>query len=197
MSQYPTSLKLLLQHLKQLPGVGKKTAERYAFQILQWTPEDKASFARVVESLHHTLSLCPACHCYKEDECGFCVNSNRDSHLLCIVSAPKDVYAIEDTNLFNGRYHVLHNVHSVTQPDFESAIDIDGILKRIEKLNIKEIILALEPTLHGDAIALYLKEALPTSINLSRLALGIPVGSTIDYVDQGTLHRALSCRQPV
>src|SRR5476649_428334 len=161
MSKYPLALQQLIASLKMLPGVGSKTAERFAFQLLTWQDEPLENFADVIATLKTKIHTCPACHCLMEKEvCEFCDINKRDSSLLCIISSPKDAYAIEETHMYKGLYHVL-----------------GGLLS----------------TLEGDATALYLKEQLGKSeIPVSRLALGLPMGSPLEYVDGGTLSRALT-----
>jgi recombination protein RecR len=160
--------------------------------MLSWSPEAISLFAKSLQSLQEELHICPNCSCLKgESECEFCNPAKRDSSLLCIVSSAKDIYPIEETRIFRGMYHVLGAVLSPLQGYNTENIDIEKIKLRIETHGITDIILALDSTIEGDATSLFLKEELQTlSMNISRLAFGIPLGSSLDYVDSGTLTRA-------
>ena len=197
MSKYPFALQQLIASLKMLPGVGSKTAERFAFQLLTWQNEPLANFGDVIATLKAKIHTCPACHCLMEREvCEFCDINKRDSSLLCIISSPKDAYAIEETLTYKGLYHVLGGLLSPLDGRTAKQLNLPQLLERISTLKIREVIIALDSTLEGDATALYLKEQLGKSgIPVSRLALGLPMGSPLEYVDGGTLSRALTGRQ--
>jgi recombination protein RecR len=195
MSKYPLALQHLIASLKLLPGVGSKTAERFAFQLLTWSEEQLADFAENISSLKSKIQSCPACHCLMDkDECKFCDPLKRDTTLLCIISSPKDAYAIEETHSYKGLYHVLGGLLSPLDGRTVEKLNLPHLISRISNLEIREIIIALDSTLEGDATALYLKEHLK-GIQVSRLALGLPMGSPLEYVDGGTLSRALTGRQ--
>ena len=193
MSKLPNALQKLIQHLRKLPGVGSKTAERYAFRLLEWEKEDLLSLARSLENLSKEVEYCSTCHCLKGAEaCDFCDETKRETHSLCIVSHAKDIYPIEETKAFHGFYHVLGGVFSPLQGHGIDQIDLSTLYNRIQKHDIKDVLLALDSTLEGDATALFLKEEMQNwNVSISRLAFGIPVGSALDYVDPGTLTRAL------
>ncbi len=194
--RYPVHLSVLVDHLKKLPGVGSKTAERFAFEMLEWPIGELRSFAEVVEQIPHKIKLCSTCGCLIAlEECGYCKPSNSPHPLMCIVANPRDVFAIEGTHTFKGYYHVLGGLLSPLDGRGPSQLPIDSLKKRIQTLNIAEIVLALDSTLEGDATSLYLKQELsPCGVQVSRLAFGLPMGSSLDYVDGGTLARALSAR---
>ncbi len=196
MSKYPLALQQLIASLKMLPGVGSKTAERFAFQLLTWQDEPLESFAEVIATLKTKIHTCPACNCLMDKEvCEFCDINKRDSSLLCIISSPKDAYAIEETHMYKGLYHVLGGLLSPLDGRTVERLNLPPLLQRISTLQIREVIVALDSTLEGDATALYLKEQLGKSaIPVSRLALGLPMGSPLEYVDGGTLSRALTGR---
>lgn len=198
MANYPKPLFLLIQLLKKLPGVGQKTAERYAFQMLDWRKEELRLLGHHVEQLKDLLAYCESCGCIKEFQCPYCHHAERKNGTLCIVSSAKDVFAIEQTRSFFGLYHVVPALMNPFEDDFENKINLKNLFFRIQQSQIKEVILALESTIEGDATALYLKEKLSSisSLSISRLAYGIPLGSTLEFIDGGTLSRALMGRQP-
>ena len=193
MSKLPPPIQKMIAQLRKLPGVGAKTAERYAFRLIEWNTESLELFSQTISSLSKEIEHCPICHCLKGDKpCEFCDTTKRETHALCIVSYAKDIYPIEETHVFKGLYHVLGGVFSPLQGQNIERIDVQKIKNRIELHNIKDVILALDSTLEGDATALFLKEEMKNwNLSISRLAFGIPLGSALDYVDPGTLTRAL------
>ncbi len=195
--KYPTPLQQLIASLKLLPGVGSKTAERFAFQLLTWPDHALADFASTLAELKTKIHTCPACHCLIEKEsCEWCDTTRRDPSLLCIISSPKDAYAIEETHTYKGLYHVLGGLLSPLDGRSAERLDFPKLTHRISRLEIREVIVALDSTLEGDATALYLKEQIgQLGICVSRLALGLPMGSPLEYVDGGTLSRAFTGRQ--
>jgi recombination protein RecR len=196
MSHYPKKLLTLIALLKKLPGIGTKTAERFAFQLLSWPPEQLHHLAREIGSLRETIVPCAACGClHDEGACYFCNNPQRDREVLCLVSSPKDVYAIEETHIYKGLYHVLGAQLSPLRGHLHEGLDLAPLKHRVEELKPQEVILALDSTLEGDATALYLKQEIAKwGIKTSRLAFGLPMGSPLDYVDYGTLEKALKGR---
>lgn len=195
--KYPLALQQMIAALKLLPGVGSKTAERFAFHLLTWPDTALADFADIIAALKTNIRSCPECHCLMDhDECPWCDPSRRDSSLLCIISSPKDVYAIEETHTYKGLYHVLGGLLSPLDGRTIEKLDFPQLIARISRLNVREVIVALDSTLEGDATALYLKEQIgQIGISVSRLALGLPMGSPLEYVDGGTLSRAFTGRQ--
>lgn len=192
MLKLPPPLQKLIAQLRKLPGVGAKTAERYAFQLLEWETPSIHLLSETIQSLHKEISTCPSCNCLKGiTPCEFCSSETRETHILCIVSCVKDVYPIEETRAFKGLYHVVEGLFSPLQGNTAEKINLTKIKNRIESLKIKDVILALDSTLEGDATALFLKEELKHwNVSISRLAFGIPMGSSFEYVDSGTLARA-------
>lgn len=199
--KYPDALHALISHLKKLPGVGTRTAERFAFELLRWKPEELASFGLHLSTLSQTIVPCALCGCLKNAEqpkCSFCDSQLRDPTVLCILATPRDVYSIEETRAFKGIYHVINHLLSPLDGRHASSLRTDLICTRIEQNKVKEVILAFDSTLEGDTTALYLKEQLSSyPISISRLAFGLPVGSSLEYIDGGTLARALFGRQNV
>jgi recombination protein RecR len=191
--RYPEYLLKLINILRKLPGVGSKTAERYAFHMLNWPEEKITDFAASLEHVKEKIHYCYECGALIEKEpCFYCHSDKRVQDILCVVAHVKDVFSIESTRKFNGLYHVLGGIFSPIEGKFPKTERIEKLKMRIAEKNIKEIIIALDATLEGDATALFLKKELnPFSLNLSRLALGIPMGSSLDFIDEGTLSRAL------
>lgn len=196
MPKYPLELLMLISFFKKLPGVGNKTAERFAFQLLNWQEGDLNSFSETLGTLKEKIHHCTECGCLKEtDSCSFCDITKRDTHILCITASAKDVYAIEETRTFRGLYHVIGGLLSPLDGRTPDSLYLSGLKKRLSSLPIKEIIIAFDSTLEGDATALFLKEELAAmGLSVSRLAFGLPMGSSLDYVDGSTLARALTGR---
>jgi recombination protein RecR len=197
MARYPVALQQLISHLKKMPGVGTKTAERFAFHLLSWPPSELASFSALLGNLRESITQCSECQCLMERNlCPFCSDALRDHSQMCIITSPKDVYAIEETLSFKGLYHVLGCLLSPIEGKSIEHLGLDRLKKRIDAHPLKEIIIALDSTLEGDTTSLYLKEYLSRwNLNVSRLAFGLPLGSSLDFVDGGTLARALMGRQ--
>lgn len=196
MMKYPLPLEKLISFLRKIPGVGKKSAERYAFQIISWQDKDLVGFGQLLTSLKKELLVCPTCGAlHEEGTCSFCHSSHRDREKLCIVSTPKDLFTIESTRVFNGLYHVLHGLLSPLDDLGPAELAFDRLSHRIKTLAPKEVILALDSTLEGDATALFLKRELEKmEIHVSRLAMGMPLGSSLDFLDEGTLAKAFAAR---
>ena len=197
MPNYPKQLLSLINQLQTLPGIGKKTAERFAFRLLDWEGPALDALANTLSTLRARVPLCQVCGCLKGGTaCPFCENSKRDASLLCIIASPRDAYAIEETGNFLGLYHVLGTLLSPLDGRNPIELNAAQIVKRIQSLGVKEVILALDFTIEGDATALFLREELQSvTVKVSRLALGLPVGSSLDFIDGGTLAQALAGRQ--
>lgn len=195
--KYPLQLLKLIALLKKFPGVGSKTAERFAFQLLSWPEHQLSDYALLLATLKQDIKHCPDCHCLMADErCDFCDLSKRDPHILCIIASAKDAFTLEETRAFRGLYHVIGGLLSPIDGRHPQHLNFQDLQKRIEKHQVKEVIIALDSTLEGDTTALYLKEQLDKqNIKVSRLAFGLPMGSSLDFVDGGTLSRALTGRQ--
>ncbi|MDP1879539.1 MAG: recombination mediator RecR [Parachlamydiaceae bacterium] len=194
--RYPEHLLKLIEVLKKFPGVGNKSAERFAFHLLNWSEDQLKEMGTVLSTVKENLHHCSLCGCLMDHHgCQFCDTSRRRCDTLCIISSPRDVFAIEGTHEFKGLYHVLKGLLSPMNHRGPEFLNLDSLKNRITTFNIKEIIIALDSTLEGDATSLYLKQELSSlPVSISRLAFGIPMGSSIDYVDGGTLARALSAR---
>lgn len=197
--KYPDALEKLFSLLHKLPGVGRRTAERYGFDLLlHWSSKEIHELERALDELK-TIELCTTCGCLSDaGRCFFCMAEHRKKELLCIVASCKEVFTIERTREFFGVYHVLSGLLSPIDGRGVEKLGLERLYERLKQGVIKEVILALDSSLEGDATSLYLKEELSSfSVKVSRLAFGIPVGSSLEYVDGGTLARALSARGPV
>lgn len=195
--RYPAHLLKLIGVLKKLPGIGHKSAERFAFHLLDW-PEDKLEeMGKVIYHVKKNLNYCPECGGLIEAlPCPLCDLTHRNSKVICIVATAKDVFSIEETRDYKGLYQVLGGVLSPLHGKLPSSFPLENLKKRIVTLQIEEAILAFDATLEGDATALFLKKELEhLNITLTRLAFGLPMGSSFDYIDGGTLQRALSGRR--
>jgi len=194
--KYPPHLLRLIDVLRKLPGVGTKSAERYAFEMISWPKHKVEEMAEVIKLSPDMLRHCYECGCLSDIEgCSFCHSTHTRIPSLCIVAMPRDVFAIESTHEFKGIYHVLGALLSPIDGTGPEKLNLQKLKRRITSLNIEELIIALDSTLEGDATSLYLKQELESmNLSISRLAFGLPMGSSLDYVDGGTLARALSAR---
>jgi recombination protein RecR len=197
MNQYPSELLSLIALLKKLPGVGTKTAERFAFTLLDWSSNDLANFSVRLSKIQQEIQPCSTCGCLKSAAaCLFCDPHKRDHATVCIVSSPRDVYAIEETRAFRGTYQVIGGMLSPLEGKSISAEALSRLMNRLDNHPIQEVIIALDSTLEGDATALFLKKQLEArGVPTTRLAFGLPMGSSLDYVDYGTLERAFTGRR--
>lgn len=194
--KYPKELNKLIEWLKKFPGVGRKSAERYAFDLLKWNERELQDLGLLISKLKLNLTNCVECGCLIQQNapCRFCENP-REAQSLCIVSSAKDVFTIEETHTFKGYYHVIPHVLSPLDSQQIHKSHIEQIKTRIQTHGIREVILALDATIEGDATSLFLKQQIQDQdVLISRLALGIPIGSSLDFVDEGTLSRAFSGR---
>ncbi len=192
-------LNRLIQQFAKLPGIGKKTAGRLAFSILT-QPEDVAKeFAEALLEARQKIHLCPVCQCLTELEvCPICSEESRNRSVVCVVEDSKDVMAIERTHEYRGLYHVLHGVLSPLDSIGPEQLKIKELLARLSDPQIKEVILATNPTVEGEATAGYLARIIkPMGLKVSRLAFGIPIGGDLEYADEVTLSRALEGRNEI
>lgn len=193
----PQPVQRLINELGRLPGIGPKSAARLTFYLLRTGDEQAIELANALRDLVERTRFCSICfNITEEDPCHFCTDPNRDDTLLCVVEEPLDVLAIERSQAFNGRYHVLHGAISPVEGIGPEDLKIAELLARIARSEFQEIILATNPTLEGESTALYLQRRLADSgIRLTRLARGLPVGGDLEYTDEITLGRALEGRQ--
>ena len=197
MAKYPADLNQLITFFKKLPGVGTKTAERFAFQLFHWQDHDLHAFSHLLSQFKIKITKCPECRCLTDQgTCPFCHQPARNKDQLCIIASPRDAYSIEETGAYRGLYHVLGGLLSPLDGKTPEHLNLEQLKKRIVDLQIKEIIIALDSTLEGDTTSLFLKEQIQEwGLPVSRLAFGLPIGSSLDFVDGGTLARALTGRQ--
>lgn len=193
------SLDNLIENLYKLPGVGKKSAERMAFSLLEFPQEDLDEIATAISELKKKIHFCPICGMITDiDGCYICDDKNRDEDTIMVVCFPKDVLSIERSGAFNGQYHVLNGEISLSKGMDVSSLNIDSLLDRVEKGNFKEIILATNPTVDGETTAAYLNKLLEKyNVNVTRLAYGLQIGGNLDYVDPLTLSKALEGRHKI
>lgn len=180
----------LINEFSRLPGVGAKTAQRFAYKVVNMTDEEAKNFADAILSVKKNVHYCKICGNYAEEEtCDIC--RERTAETICVVKEPKDVIAIEKLNEYNGVYHVLNGVISPLDGVGPNDINIKGLLDRISKGNVSEVIMATNPDVEGEATAMYITKLLkPLGIKVSRLAHGIPVGTDLEYADEVSLARA-------
>lgn len=196
---YPLPLQKLISFLRKFPGVGKKSAERFAFQIISWKETDLLAFSNLLAQIKTELLTCPTCKSlFEKEKCPFCDREKRDFSLICIVASAKDIFTIESTGIYNGLYHVIPGLLSPIERFGPSELQFSELKERLLRIEAKEVILALDSTIEGDATALFLKKELnKLGISVSRLAMGMPLGSSLDFLDEGTLSKAFSSRLPV
>lgn len=195
---YPKSLENLIQCFKTLPGVGAKTAERYAFSILDSTEEEAEFFMKSILDVKSKIKHCSCCGNISEEElCEICADPNRDKSMICVVQESKDILAMEKMKEYTGVYHVLNGALSSTKGIMPEDLNIDNLLKRIDE-NIKEVILATNPTMEGETTALYLDKLLKSKdVYVTRIAHGLPMGGHLDYADELTLVKAFEGRKKI
>lgn len=195
---YPKILLNLIEELKKLPGVGAKTAERYAFEIINRDHQDIEAFASALLKIKEGLKMCAICgNITEETLCDICKDKRRDQSMICVVSHPKDLIAMEKMGEFHGVYHVLNGVISTFKGILPDDINIETLIKRVDE-NISEVIIATNPTIEGETTALYIAKKLQLKgANVTRLASGLPMGGHLDYADEMTLIKAMEGRKKI
>lgn len=190
------ALEKLIEQFRKMPSIGRKTAQRMAFHVLDLTDEEAKEFAEAIIYAHTKIHRCALCHNLTENElCPVCDSVNRDHSTVCVVEEPRDVLAIERMREFSGVYHVLHGVISPMNGIGPENLTVKSLVERAAKGDIKEIIMATNPTIEGDTTAMYISKLIkPFGVKVTRLAYGIPVGADIEYADDVTLMRALAGR---
>ena len=189
-------LEKLIEAFSKFSGIGRKSATRMAYQVMSMSDEDAASLAGAIQNAHTKLHRCRVCQNYTDaDVCSICANAKRDRSILCVVEHPRDVQAIERTREYNGLYHVLYGLLNPLDGITAEQLTVKELLARLGDDTVKEVILAMNPTVEGDATAMYLAKLIkPMGIKATRLAYGLPTGSSLEYADESTLYRALSGR---
>ena len=195
----PDPLAKLVEQLQKLPGIGAKGAQRLAFHILK-NPRDEAErLCDAIREVKERVTYCSTCNnITDQDPCVFCTNASRDQRVICVVEEPQNVSVVEKTREFRGLYHVLMGVLSPLHGVGPDDLKIKGLLSRVAAGGVEEIILATNPTVEGEATALYLARLLkPLGVRVTRIAMGIPVGSDLEYADEVTMTRAMEGRREV
>lgn len=198
-SYYVAPLAKLEEKFEQLPGIGHKTAQRLAYYVLGLSKEDAEDFSRAILEAHEKIHYCKICCNLTDQElCPVCRSNDRDKSIICVVEDPRDVFALERTNEFHATYHVLHGAISPLSGVGPDQLCIKELLERVKDPSIKEVIMATNPTVEGEATAMYLSRLLkPLGIKVTRLAYGIPVGGDLEYADEVTLTRAIEGRSEI
>jgi recombination protein RecR len=194
----PDPLVRLIEQLQRLPGIGPKSAQRLAFHILKNTREDAERLVEAVRDVKERVTYCSVCNNITDvDPCAFCSSSDRDRHVICVVEEPQNVGAIEKTREFKGLYHVLMGALSPLQGVGPDDLKIKELLARVNN-GVGEVILATNPNVEGEATAIYLARLLkPLGVRVTRIAMGVPVGSDLEYADEVTMHKAMEGRREV
>ncbi|MGN1403340.1 MAG: recombination mediator RecR [Ruminococcus sp.] len=189
-------LELLAEEFAKLPGIGIKSAQRLAYSIISRPQEEVEAFANALLAAKRDIHYCPCCQNLTDLElCPICADEERDKTTVCVVEGPKDVSALERTGEYNGVYHVLHGLISPIDGITPDKLRIRELLARLNQGEIQEVIMATNPTVEGDATAMYLAQLLePLGVKVTRLAFGLPVGGTLEYADEVTLFKALENR---
>jgi recombination protein RecR len=197
MPDFAEPLARLIQEFKRLPGIGQKSAQRLAFHVLRTSRDDAAQLAQALLDVKDNLSVCVRCNNISDSEmCNFCRDPNRDHAALCVVEEPHNILPIETTRQFQGLYHVLHGSISPLRGIGPEQLKIRNLLERLHEGEVKEVILATNPTVEGEATAMYLSRLLkPLEIKVTRIAMGIPVGSDLEFADEVTMTKSLENRR--
>ena len=197
MRQYPKPLERLINEMSKLPGIGTKTAQRLSFYILSLEDKEAEQLASAILTAKKEMKYCSVCgNLTDEDPCAICSDKSRKADTICVVESPKDVMAMERIREYNGLYHVLHGVISPMEGIGPEDINLMSLLKRLQANDIKELIIATNPNIEGEATAMYIARLVkPSGIKVSRIAHGIPVGGDLEYADEVTLLKAMEGRR--
>lgn len=194
---YPAPLARLIDELRALPGIGPKSAQRIAFHLLKGTREDAQRLSTAVSELLDAIRTCSICNAVTDAEvCATCADAGRSDRTICVVEEAHNLLAVERTRDFKGRYHVLQGSLSPLQGIGPDQLKIEGLLQRVRGGGVEEVILATSPTIEGEATAVYLARALkPLNVKVTRIAMGVPVGSDLEWADEVTMAKALEGRR--
>lgn len=197
MPDFAEPLARLITEFKRLPGVGQKSAQRLAFHVLRNGREDAERLAQALFDVKDKLGMCARCGNISDAElCNFCRDPHRDTGLICVIEDPHNILPIETTRTFTGLYHVLHGAISPLRGIGPDKLHIKGLIERLASGEVREVIIATSPTVEGEATAVYLSRILkPLGVNVSRIAMGIPVGSDLEFADEVTMTKSLENRR--
>ena len=196
MQVYTEPINRLIEEFSKLPGVGRKTAQRLAFHVVNMNTNDVESLSNAILDAKREIKYC--CNITDKDPCSMCSNKNRDSQVICVVEDPRDVAAMERTKEFKGQYHVLNGVISPMDGIGPDMIKIRELITRLANQDVKEIIMATNPTIEGEATAMYIARLVkPMGIKVTRIAHGLPVGGDLEYADEVTISKALEGRREI
>ncbi|EIF6290775.1 recombination mediator RecR [Clostridium perfringens] len=195
MEFYPVAIEKLIEEFAKLPSIGKKSAQRLTLHILNLPKDEVEEFANALVKARGTIKYCSVCGNFTDtDPCAICSNPNREKYIICVVEQPKDIMTMEKVKEFNGLYHVLHGTISPMQGRGPQDIRIRELVARMSG-DVKEVIVATNPTIEGEATAMYISKILkPLDVKVTRIAAGIPVGGDLEYADEVTLSKALEGR---
>jgi len=196
MSDYAEPIEKLIDEFRKLPGVGLKSAQRLAYSVLRRPREDAERLSRAILDVKDKILYCSRCNNFADrDPCQYCSNPGRSGETICIVEEPNDILAVEKTREYHGQYHVLHGVLSPINGMGPEHLMLKNLLERLRDGNVREIILATNPNVEGEATAIYIAKLLkPIGLKVSRIALGVPVGSDLEFADEVTMSKALEHR---
>jgi len=199
MKDYAEPLARLIDELKRLPGIGQKSAQRIAFHLERGAREEVERLAVALMELKDKIRLCSICNNLTEaDPCGYCTDPSRDPTVICVVETPYDVVAVEKTREFRGLYHVLHGTISPLQGVGPDQLKLKNLIERLKSGKIKELIVATNPNVEGEATAVYLSKLIkPLGVRVTRIAMGIPVGSELEFADEVTMLKAIEGRREI
>ena len=199
MPDFAEPLARLITEFKRLPGIGQKSAQRLAFHVLRASRDDAEHFAQALLDVKDKLGLCRICNNISDQEvCSYCSDSNRDGTIVCVVEEPHNIVGIEVTRQFEGRYHVLHGALSPLRGIGPDALKLKNLVERIGEGEIREVIVATNPTVEGEATAVYLARLLkPLGVKVTRIGMGVPVGSDLEFADEVTISKAMEGRREI
>lgn len=199
MQVYTGSITRLIEEFSKLPGVGKKTAQRLAFHVVNMNVNDVEALSKAIIDAKREIKYCSiCCNITDTDPCSMCSNKSRDTNVICVVEDPRDVAAMERTREFKGQYHVLNGVISPMDGIGPEMLKIKELIQRLSNQDVKEIIMATNPTIEGEATAMYIARLVkPMGIKVTRIAHGLPVGGDLEYADEVTISKALEGRREI
>lgn len=199
MQTYSGPISRLIEEFSKLPGVGRKTAQRLAFHVINMNMNDVEALSKAIVEAKKQIKYCSICYNITDkDPCSMCSNKNRDSGIICVVEDPRDVAAMEKTKEFHGQYHVLNGVISPMDGIGPDMIRVKELIQRLGNQEVREVIMATNPTIEGEATAMYIARLLkPMGIKVTRIAHGLPVGGDLEYADEVTITKALEGRREI